>query len=105
MLPPPSSLSSEPKKSLSTHKTATKEINKENLIGMKPCNQQCNVCQPLSKECQSSQTKEKFSMSASFNSCTSGEIYLISCTKCNKQYIGQTDRPLKTRIMEHLQYV
>ena len=30
-------------------------------------------------------------------------IYLIECTKCTKgnQYVGQTSRPLRTRIKEH----
>ena len=29
-------------------------------------------------------------------------IYLIHCTKCNKQYIGETGRPFRKRIYEHI---
>ena len=31
-------------------------------------------------------------------------IYLITCRKCQKQYVGQTYRPYKERISEHLSY-
>ena len=36
---------------------------------------------------------------------TSNVIYIITCTKCNKQYIGETGRKLKTRISEHLRNI
>ena len=29
-------------------------------------------------------------------------IYIITCIKCNKQYIGETGRSIKTRLKEHL---
>ena len=32
-------------------------------------------------------------------------FYIITCTKCNKQYIGETGRKLKIRISEHLQNI
>ena len=31
----------------------------------------------------------------------SGIVYKISCTQCNFVYYGQTERSLKTRIVEH----
>ena len=33
---------------------------------------------------------------------TKSVIYLIQCTKCSSQYIGQTTRPLNVRIKEHI---
>lgn len=37
------------------------------------------------------------------NCCfTKGAIYCIKCTQCELQYIGQTDRCIRTRILEHL---
>ena len=39
-------------------------------------------------------------------SCQSRNIiYIIMCTKCNEQYIGETDRSLKDRISEHKGYI
>ncbi len=29
-------------------------------------------------------------------------IYIITCSKCSKQYVGQTGRQLKDRIYKHL---
>ena len=32
---------------------------------------------------------------------TSNVIYMVQCTKCNLQYIGETKRRLKERFNEH----
>ena len=32
-------------------------------------------------------------------------IYLIQCINCNKQYIGQTAQPLKSRLARHIQKI
>ena len=29
-------------------------------------------------------------------------VYIIQCTKCQKQYIGETSRPFRKRIYEHI---
>ncbi|VDO96898.1 unnamed protein product [Heligmosomoides polygyrus] len=35
--------------------------------------------------------------------CTaSGVVYLITCTECNEEYIGETGRPLWVRVKEHM---
>ena len=36
---------------------------------------------------------------------TENVIYLISCTKCSEQYVGQTGREFKKRMKEHLGYI
>ena len=33
---------------------------------------------------------------------TAGVVYCIECTRCGKQYVGQTQRKLKSRLSEHL---
>jgi hypothetical protein len=39
----------------------------------------------------------------SYSNCNSSNvIYIISCSRCNKFYIGETSRSIKTRIYEHL---
>ena len=32
-------------------------------------------------------------------------IYLVTCQKCKKQYVGQTGRSARTRCLEHLRYL
>ena len=36
---------------------------------------------------------------------TKNAIYCISCSKCDQQYIGETDRSLQARFSEHKGYV
>jgi hypothetical protein len=47
------------------------------------------------------QTKQD-QMKGAFNSNTVGVVYLLSCLKCDKQYIGQTGRKFGDRLKEHL---
>ena len=85
-------------------KLPTQQQAKRKLKGIKPCNEPCNLCPYIktSKEFVSSQTKEKHNINDAFNCNTKGLIYLTTCTKCNKQYVGQTGRKLKERMREHL---
>ena len=46
--------------------------------------------------------QKTFTIHGHINCNTSNVIYLITCTKCHKQYVGETGRKLKTRITEHL---
>jgi hypothetical protein len=92
------------RKMLVRAKLPTENQAKRKLKGIKPCNEPCNLCPYIntSKEIISTQTKEKFAMNDLFNCNTKGVIYLTTCTKCNKQYVGQTGRKLKERMKEHL---
>ena len=39
-------------------------------------------------------------------SCESSNlVYLITCSVCTKQYVGQTLRPLRERLREHFRYI
>ena len=85
-------------------KLPTKQKPKRVVSGMKKCNNPCNTCPYVlaSNKIQSSQTKEIVNLKASFNCNTSGIIYITTCEKCKKQYIGQTGRKLRERFAEHL---
>ena len=81
------------------------------MIGYKRCVKSCNVCSYsmstrdyISKET-ISKTGEKFCMKGLYGCHTVGVIYMISCLKCKKQYVGQTGRSFYTRGMEHLRSV
>ena len=77
---------------------------KRKVLGMKPCHNPCNTCPYVSttKVAKSSHTKETITLTGSFNCNTSGIIYITTCEKCGKQYIGQTGRKLRERFGEHL---
>ena len=48
-----------------------------------------------------SSVKWKRKYAIEYDSEKSGIVYKISCTQCNFVYYGQTERSLKTRIVEH----
>ena len=81
------------------------------LIGYKRCTNSCNVCSysMSTRDCISketiSKTGEKFPMTGLYGCHTIGVIYVISCLKCKKQYVGQTGRSFYLRGMEHLRSV
>ena len=73
------------------------------IPGIHSCTK-CPMCihiDPI-KEYKSNQTKEKFKLKGEFTCKTTGVIYLLSCIKCQKQYVGQTGRILHDRIREHM---
>ena len=77
---------------------------KRRVVGMQPCNKPCNVCPYITKTktFTSNQSKQKFYLKGLFTCATTGVIYLTSCLKCKKQYVGQTGRKFYNRMMEHL---
>ena len=50
----------------------------------------------------SSRTNNTHTITDSITCNTTRVIYVITCTKCNKQYTGQTKNSLRTRINNHL---
>ncbi|OCT72372.1 hypothetical protein XELAEV_18035350mg [Xenopus laevis] len=67
----------------------------------------CITCKYLktSKEFNSTVTKNVYRIKQYINCCSKGIVYLITCTKCGKQYVGCTIRSLKERIREHINQV
>ena len=55
-------------------------------------------CQPTVS---SSRTRKTYHIRYSFTCTSSNLIYLITCTKCNKQYVGLTTQQLNVRINHH----
>ena len=80
---------------------------KRKLTGMKKCNKPCNICPYTltTNKITSNLTKENYDLNGLFTCATSGIIYLISCLKCPKQYVGQSGRVFGKRMMEHLNYI
>ena len=80
---------------------------KRNKSGMKRCGQSCPMC-PYVKEGQFiKNNRATWKISSKVNCSTQNIIYLIECNKerCKKRYIGETERSLKERFIEHKQYV
>lgn len=71
---------------------------------IKRCNNpRCTTCSYLN--CKSSftstATKVRYPIRHSATCSSSNVIYLITCTRCKKQYVGLTTKPLRTRINHH----
>ena len=53
----------------------------------------------------SNDTNKTYKNTNTFTCNTEGVIYLITCLKCHKQYVGQSGRKAKTRCKEHVTYI
>ena len=75
-----------------------------NKNGMKKCNKPCKAC-PFINETKLIKTNTfKWEIRKHVQCGTSNIVYLLECTKCFEMYIGETKRPLRERISEHVQY-
>ena len=50
-------------------------------------------------------TNYKIDINCSVDCSTKNVIYMLGCRKCPQQYIGETERMLKERFLEHRSYV
>jgi len=64
----------------------------------------CRACNyiTVSKTFKSSSTNSKFWLRTNVSCKSNNIVYLITCKKCNKQYVGETGRTLGERITDHL---
>ena len=53
------------------------------------------------KRVKSSVTGKMYSIKASANCRTANVVYVIECTKCNKQYVGEMENALHIRMNSH----
>ena len=85
-------------------KEGPKKHPEKNNYGMKKFNKPCPIDIHVlpSKSVTSSVTGEKHIINGEFNCFTKGVVYLTTCAKCQKQYIGQTGRSFHDRIREHM---
>ncbi len=64
----------------------------------------CKTCHFISDQSwiTSSTTGKRFCFSEQHLNCnTTNVVYLIECTKCDKQYVGETKQQLKVRFLQH----
>ena len=73
-------------------------------IGTHCCGKTCKTCSYIetSSQFKSTKTDEVIISTSEFSCKTKGVIYLTSCSKCKKQYVGQTSIRLQDRFREHL---
>ena len=66
----------------------------------------CHICpkKDLPQQYTSSYTGRNYT-GVNYTCETRNVVYLITCRKCKKQYVGQTYRTYKTRINEHFGYI
>uniref|UniRef100_A0A1X7UGQ5 GIY-YIG domain-containing protein n=1 Tax=Amphimedon queenslandica TaxID=400682 RepID=A0A1X7UGQ5_AMPQE len=68
------------------------------------CNHnRCATCQHFNPNINfnSTSTRQTYRIRHSFTCSSSNIIYLITCEKCRKQYVGQTTKTLRERIYHH----
>jgi len=86
--------------------TDTEVTRTDNIkVGISRCtNTKCKACNYIteSKQFCSSHNGRNFQLSTNFNCNSSNIIYLVTCRKCLRQYVGETGRALKNRITDHL---
>ena len=79
--------------------------------GFSPC-KQCTACKHQhgghriqhtvsSNSITSTTTEENFTIRHSLNCLSTNIIYVIICKRCSQQYVGETKRTLKQRLLEH----
>ena len=63
----------------------------------------CTHCKSIneSTEFKSSSTSEVFSLKKNFDCTSENVIYLITCKRCNSQYVGQTHQKVSKRMNSH----
>ena len=66
-------------------------------------NSQCGTCQQLTSRSHYSsyQTKQYYSIPDIFSCDTTHAIYLLDCSICSKQYIGETRTTIRNRMKHH----
>ena len=64
---------------------------------------QCGTCPQLSEKSHytSYQTKHYFQINDIYSCDTTHAIYLLECTLCHKQYIGETHTTVRSRMVHH----
>ena len=63
----------------------------------------CQICQCLNctNQFMNNRTSQIYHTQGHIDCTTKYVIYLIQCSKCSKQYVGQTSQSLRTRAMQH----
>ena len=78
---------------------------KRDLKTMKKCFK-CAAC-PFIKEgrkIEATQSNFKIDINVSANWLTTNIIYMLGCKRCPQQYVGESERSLKERFLEHIRH-
>ena len=83
------------------------KINKRTVKGMKTCGKQCSICPFIHEKKKISFNNFTWNINQKLDCNTSNIIYIIECTKdnCKSIYIGESERPLRKRTLEHKGYI
>ena len=73
------------------------------IIGSKPCQSPCVTCPFMDTTdiFQSSSTRITYHIKQDINCQSYNLVYLIQCSKCKIQYVGQSSQTLNKRIIQH----
>ena len=79
---------------------------KRNIPGMTKCNK-CQICPFVTpgKLAKATATKNTHEICQNVNCQDRNVIYLIGCSHCKMQYVGESERTLKERFSEHKGYM
>ena len=71
--------------------------------GCHPCRRPCKTCKYIqtTDEFVSHTTKKKYKIHEEVNCLTPNVIYLLDCSRCGQQYVGQTSNTFATRFLQH----
>ena len=75
--------------------------------GMSKCNKPCSICPYVNQQkvVKSSVTNVTVQLSKHHTCNDRNIVYIINCKKCKQQYIGETDKTVRERMLQHLGYV
>ena len=84
---------------LLVHASTKPSASNDNPPGIYTCNRKCIVCSfiEVNKKFTSTATGESFPITSNLTCKSSWLIYLITCKRCSKQYVGKTKTMLYTR--------
>ena len=74
-----------------------------NESGSYPCGEKCSACPYMKtvQEFKSSQTNKTYAIKGHYTCKSASIIYLITCKKCNIQYVGQSGNSFRERFYGH----
>ena len=64
--------------------------------------QDCLTCKLIKRWDKLPQNNREYKLAKDINCQTNNVVYLLECTRCKKQYVGETKRNFFTRFKEHL---
>ena len=80
---------------------------KRNIQGMKKCNKPCSVCPYIQEGKAIKGDGFVWNIRKNVNCNSNNVVYMVECNKenCKLRYIGESERELKKRTLEHLGYI